>query len=143
MFERHESTPDEQTTAMNEHQRNRKRSFRGYIALIPNFVKLIGRLMRDPRVSKADRAILVATIIYTFTPIDLLADFIPFWGLVDDAFLIGLALTRLLMRAGEEPLRDNWSGEGDVVQLINVMRRVSEALLPRRIRQQLLGKVQD
>ncbi|MDW8241495.1 MAG: DUF1232 domain-containing protein, partial [Acidobacteriota bacterium] len=71
------------------------------------------------------------------------ADFIPFWGLVDDTFLIGVALTRLLLRAGEEPLRDNWSGEGDIVGLINAMRRVAEVLLPRRIRQQLLGKVQD
>ncbi|MCS6805558.1 MAG: DUF1232 domain-containing protein [Blastocatellia bacterium] len=124
-------------------QQHRRRSIRRYITLIPNFIRLIGRLMRDPRVSKADRAILLATILYTLTPLDLLADFIPFWGLVDDTFLIGVALTRLLLRAGEEPLRDNWSGEGDIVGLINAMRRVAEVLLPRRIRQQLLGKVQD
>jgi uncharacterized membrane protein YkvA (DUF1232 family) len=128
---------------MNENRRQLKRSVKGYIWLIPDFVRLIGRLMRDPRVSKADRAILAATIIYTLTPIDLMADFIPFFGLVDDVFLIGLALTRLVMRAGEEPLRDNWSGEGDVVPLINAARRATEVFLPPRIRQHLLGKVQD
>jgi hypothetical protein len=114
---------------------------KGFFRLIPNFIRLIGRLLVDPRVSKADRAILAATIIYTISPIDLIADFIPFLGLVDDAFLIALALTRLLYRAGEEPLREHWEGPGDIVALINAMRGASEIFLPPRIRQYLLGKV--
>lgn len=108
---------------------------------IPRLLKLMGRLLGDPRVSKTDKTILAATIMYTLTPIDLLADFIPFSGLVDDSFLIALALTRLLYRAGEAPLREHWDGEGDIVALINTMRQVSAWLLPRRIYQRLLGKV--
>jgi len=126
---------------MKESKRQWKRRMKSCFRLIPNFLKLISRLLLDARVSKADKAILAATILYTITPIDLMADFIPFFGLVDDAFLITLALSRLLYRAGESPLREHWDGEGDIVALINTMRQVSENFLPRRIRQYLLGKV--
>jgi uncharacterized membrane protein YkvA (DUF1232 family) len=128
---------------MKKSKRQLKRKMKSYLWLIPNFLKLIGKLLRDPRVSKADKAILAATLIYTISPIDLIADFIPFFGLVDDAFLIALALTRLLYRAGEEPLREHWEGEGDIVSLIDTMRHVSKVFLPRRIHEHLLGKVHE
>jgi uncharacterized membrane protein YkvA (DUF1232 family) len=128
---------------MTNSKRQLKRTMKNCFWFIPRLLKLTSRLLLDPRVSKADKAILAATIIYTLTPIDLLADFIPFFGLVDDSFLMALALTRLLYRAGEAPLREHWDGEGDIVALISTMRQVSELLLPRRLHQRLLGKVQS
>lgn len=128
---------------MRKSKRQLKRTMKSCLWLIPNFLKLISQLLLDPRVSKTDKAILAATIIYTITPIDVIPDFIPFFGLVDDAFLMAMALTRLLYRAGETPLREHWEGQGDIVAWINTMRQASEILLPRRIRQHLLGKVQS
>jgi uncharacterized membrane protein YkvA (DUF1232 family) len=128
---------------MTENKLQLRRKMKSFLWLIPNFLKLIGNLLRDRRVSKTDKAILAATVLYTISPIDLIADFIPFLGLVDDAFLIAVALTRLLYRAGEEPLLEHWEGEEDIVSLVDKMRRVSGIFLPKRIRQHLLGKVKD
>ena len=128
---------------MPESKRQLKRRLKNCLWLIPRFVKLLGRLLLDPRVSKTDKTILAATIVYTISPIDLVADFIPFLGMVDDAFLIGLALTRLLYRAGDAPLREHWDGDGDVVAIIDTMRDLSQMFLPRRIRTYLIGKVRS
>lgn len=128
---------------MTKQTRQSKRKMKGYIRLIPNFLKLIGRLLGDPRVSTIDKAILIATISYTITPIDLIADFIPFFGLVDDIFLIALSLSRLLMRAGDEPLRQHWDGQGDIVALVNSIRQASALFLPQRVSQYLAGKIQN
>lgn len=129
--------------AMKRKEKRRLRQrMRRVLRLIPQLLKLIIRLLGDRRVSGVDKAILAAALVYTLTPIDTIADFIPFFGLVDDAFLIALALTRLLYRAGDAPLREHWEGEEDIVTLIHTMRRVSEYFLPPHIRRHLLGKVE-
>lgn len=128
---------------MNRREKRRLRQrMRRLLRLIPQFLRLIIGLLGDRRVSGVDKAILAAALVYTLTPIDTIADFIPFFGLVDDVFLIALALTRLLYRAGEAPLREHWEGEEDIVMLIHTMRRVSEYFLPPHIRRHLLGKVE-
>lgn len=78
---------------------------------IPNFVKLLYRLARDPRVSKVDKGILLATVGYILAPVDLVPDAIPFLGQVDDIYLLALALNRLLNQAGIDLLLDHWDGE--------------------------------
>ena len=67
--------------------------------------------MRDPRVSRLDRFLVVATIAYVINPFDFLPDFIPFVGQIDDIFLLVIALTRLVEEAGRDVLLDNWDGE--------------------------------
>jgi uncharacterized membrane protein YkvA (DUF1232 family) len=47
---------------------------------IPNFLKLLYRLMRDARVAAVDKAIVAAAIGYVLLPMDLIPDFIPFLG---------------------------------------------------------------
>jgi uncharacterized membrane protein YkvA (DUF1232 family) len=114
---------------------------RSYIALLPQLFGLLLNLLRDPRVSSADKAILGATVAYMLNPVDLVPDWIPFVGLVDDAYLVALALLRLILRVDEQVLKDNWRGRDD---LIPILRRVADgavAFLPARIRRSIFARV--
>src|SRR5512138_3909400 len=77
---------------------------------LPNLLKLIIRLMRDPRVSKFDRVLFGIVITYVLLPADLIPDFFGFMGLVDDLYLVGLALNRLFSHAGPNILLQHWEG---------------------------------
>jgi uncharacterized membrane protein YkvA (DUF1232 family) len=101
---------------------------------IPAFLKLFGRLARDPRVSKVDKAIVVATIGYIVMPMDFIPDFLPFIGQVDDIYLLALALDRLLNNAGIDLLLEHWDGDvGSLETAIAALDRAG-SFLPTQVR---------
>ena len=101
---------------------------------IPAFLRLLGRLARDPRVSKVDKAIVLATIGYIVMPLDFIPDFLPFIGQVDDLYLLALALDRLLNNAGIDLLLEHW--DGDVGSLETAIAALDKAgsFLPTQVR---------
>jgi uncharacterized membrane protein YkvA (DUF1232 family) len=121
--------------------RNRRRSAIRLLRELPNFFRLLIRLMRDPRVSRFDRILFGVVMTYVLVPADLIPDMFGFLGLADDLYLIGLALNRLFSHAGSDLLLEHW--EGNPRALGYVIEGVEEigALLPRRIRQTLRGFV--
>lgn len=123
-----------------------KREARGLlkraIFLIPNFLKLLARLFKDGRVPTTEKALLLGTIVYVISPIDVLPDMIPFIGQVDDLYLVSLVLLRLLARSPEEVVRQYWEGGGDLVSLVDKIVRAANYVLPKRIRYILLGRVE-
>lgn len=108
---------------------------------IPSFLKLLGRLYRDARVSIVDKGIVLATIGYVVMPMDLIPDFIPFLGQVDDLFLLALALDRLLNNAGIDVLLDHWDGESSTLETVLGALDKAGALIPEPIRDVLRRRV--
>ena len=115
---------------------------RSYIALLPQFLGLLLNLLRDPRVSSADKAILGATVAYMLNPVDLVPDWVPFFGLVDDVYLVVLALLRLILRVDEQVLKDNWRGRDDLIPLLKKVADGAVAFLPARIRRSIFARVE-
>lgn len=115
--------------------------FKEILLQFPALVKLLYRLLKDARVSKVDKAILGGIIVYVLNPLDLMPDALPVIGQIDDAYLIALGLLRLLGRTDPSVLREHWSGEGDVVSLVNEISLRAVRFLPRRIRLLLMRKV--
>ncbi len=112
-----------------------------YIALLPQFLGLLLNLLRDSRVSSTDKAILGATVAYMLNPVDLVPDWIPFVGLVDDVYLVALALLRLVLRVDEKVLKDNWRGRDDLIPLLRKVADGAVAFLPARIRRSIFARV--
>jgi uncharacterized membrane protein YkvA (DUF1232 family) len=81
----------------------RRESARAVAGFIPDCVVLCSRLLRDPRVPRPKKALLVALAGYLAIPFDLVPDFIPVAGQLDDALIVALVL-RSLLRGGGEPL---------------------------------------
>lgn len=59
---------------------------------LPSFIKLYSRLYRDPRVGSVARAVLVFTVLYVLSPIDLICNFLVPFGLIDDIIVAVVGL---------------------------------------------------
>ncbi len=55
---------------------------------LPSFIRLYWRLFRDPRVSILPKALLVGALVYVALPFDLIPDFIPGIGQIDDLVIL-------------------------------------------------------
>ena len=116
-----------------------RKTVMGYIAELPAFLRLLWGLIRDSRVEMVDKLLVAGAIAYIVAPIDMIPDFIPFLGEVDDVFLLVLAIRRLLQNAGRTVLLSHWSGNPEDLRQINLEKVLSAAafFLPRRIRRRL------
>ncbi len=111
---------------------------------IPRYLELLVRLLRDPRVSGADKSVLAAAIAYTLTPIDLIPDFLPLLGQLDDLFFLALAIDRLVANAGVELVLDHWRGSDESLaalcgSLDDLARRLPEPVR-RRLKRSVDGR---
>jgi uncharacterized membrane protein YkvA (DUF1232 family) len=79
---------------------------------------LVRRLLRDPRVPRIRKLGLALLVVYLACPIDLIPDFLPVIGQLDDALIAGWTLRGLVRGAGPELLREHWPGDADGLQLI-------------------------
>jgi uncharacterized membrane protein YkvA (DUF1232 family) len=91
---------------------------RAAVRFVPDCAVLLARLARDPRVPRRRKLLLLALVAYLALPFDLVPDFIPVAGQLDDAILVVLVL-RHLVRAGGEPLvRELWPGDERSLALV-------------------------
>lgn len=116
-----------------------KRTVMSYIAELPNFVRLLWGLVRDSRVEIVDKLLVAGAIAYILAPIDLIPDFIPFLGEVDDIYLLVLSIKRLIQNAGRSVLLSHWSGDPSALRDMNLEKVLMAAafFLPRRVRRRL------
>lgn len=110
-----------------------------YLLLLPHLVKLLARLMRDPRVSPRSKAVLVLVIGYLVSPINLIPDMIPGMGQLDDLVIAAFALDYMINRVPDEILREHWEGDEDVLELIRNIAEIAATLVPRWIKRLLPG----
>src|SRR5215218_1793922 len=68
----------------------RRTDARAVAGFIPDCIRLIKRLAADPETSRGQRLALLALVGYLALPIDLIPDFIPVAGVLDDAILVAL-----------------------------------------------------
>jgi len=96
----------------------RREDARALATLIPDCIVLVGRLVRDPRVSRGRKLLLFALVAYLALPFDLVPDFIPVAGQLDDAIVVALVLRSLVRSGGEPLLRELWPGPERTLALI-------------------------
>jgi uncharacterized membrane protein YkvA (DUF1232 family) len=77
---------------------------------VPDCAVLFRRLMADSRVSRRRKALLGVLVAYLAMPFDLIPDFIPVAGQLDDAILVALVLRAVLRDAGPTLVREHWPG---------------------------------
>ena len=90
---------------------------------VPDCLVLLRRLHAHGGLSRRQRAALLAAIGYLALPIDLVPDFIPVAGQLDDAIVVALVLRWVLRSAGEEVVAAHWPGPDRSLRL--VLRLVS------------------
>src|SRR4030095_12471050 len=91
-----------------------KGRMRNFLMFLPNMVMLLGRLLKDARVSTSEKALFLGGIVDVISPIDLIPDIFPFIGQVDDIYVVALTLLRLVNRTDETVVRGHWCARGGV-----------------------------
>ena len=116
-----------------------KRTLMSTMKELPNFLRLLGGLLTDRRVSNTYKLLVAGAFGYILLPLDFVPDFIPFLGEVDDLFLLVLALQRLIANAGRAVLEDHWMGDPRQLRSMDLERVLVAAafFLPRRIRRRI------
>jgi uncharacterized membrane protein YkvA (DUF1232 family) len=86
------------------------------VAAVPAVLKLAGRLAVDPRVDRRARLAVAGAVGYLLLPIDIVPDWVPVLGRLDDVVVAALAMKILLDGAGEEIVREQWDGSEEALQ---------------------------
>jgi uncharacterized membrane protein YkvA (DUF1232 family) len=95
----------------------RRAEARAIAGFVPDCVVLFARLARDARVSRRHKLLIAALIPYLALPFDLIPDFIPIAGQLDDAILVVFVLRRVV-RANPALVREHWPGPDPSLALI-------------------------
>ena len=91
--------------------------------LIPNLTRLFAGLVRDPRVPLRAKLVLGATAVYLAIPIDLVPDFIPIAGQLDDAIVAAFALRYVVRVSPPDIVAEHWSGDPATLRRILSLAR--------------------
>jgi hypothetical protein len=91
---------------------------RALAGFIPDCAVLTGRLLRDRRVRRRHKLLLAALLAYLALPFDLVPDFIPVAGQLDDVLVTALVLRAFVRAVGEEPVRAHWPGPQRSLDLV-------------------------
>ncbi|MBD3241385.1 MAG: DUF1232 domain-containing protein, partial [Chitinivibrionales bacterium] len=94
-----------------------------YVLAAPDLFYLLVRLTLDGDVPLQHKAMLAVAVAYFVSPIDLIPDFIPIAGMLDDISLAAYVLNKLLNDVDPEVVRRHWAGEGDILGLISRILR--------------------
>jgi len=124
---------DSPGTALEPLTRSRARQILSEIALfLPRFVVLLKRLIADPRVPRRNKWIAAGVVVYLVSPIDVIPDFIPGLGQLDDVVVVLLALHGLLNRVDQEVIVEHWDGDADVIRMVRAGVAAAARLVPGR-----------
>jgi len=98
--------------------RGRRVEARALAGFVPDCARLFARLARDPRVARRHKLMLAALAVYLASPIDLVPDFVPVAGQLDDAILVALVLRATLRSAGPGLMSEHWPGPQTSLELV-------------------------
>jgi uncharacterized membrane protein YkvA (DUF1232 family) len=81
------------------------------IRLAPDVIRLVRAVMADPATPQSVRLAFGGLLVYLVNPIDLVPEFLPVIGPLDDIILAGLVLRWSARRIGVGTLRRLWPGD--------------------------------
>jgi uncharacterized membrane protein YkvA (DUF1232 family) len=88
----------------------RREHARAVAGFVPDCVVLFRRLLGDERVPRRHKVLLAALVPYLLLPFDLVPDFVPVAGQLDDALLVAFVLRRVVRGAGQQLVEEHWPG---------------------------------
>lgn len=108
----------------------RRARLKEYALFAPRLAKLVWRLARDPRVPARSKAMLIVLGGYLVSPVDIIPDFIPGVGQLDDLLIAVFALDNILNRVPEEVVREHWDGDEDVLKVVREVLDIATTFVP-------------
>ena len=110
------------------------------VLLLPRLARMIASLMTERRVSTTAKIALAAMALYLASPIDVLPDFIPFVGWIDDLLLVALVVDGLLTHIDRRILLKYWPGSSQSLDAVAAAARRVARFVPKRVKSRIFGQ---
>jgi uncharacterized membrane protein YkvA (DUF1232 family) len=94
---------------------------------LPDCVTTARRLRRDPRVPRRARIAVAIAAVWVLSPIDLIPEFLPVIGPLDDIVVVALVLRYAARSVPRDVLLEAWPGNPDLLQRLIGPARTPEA----------------
>jgi uncharacterized membrane protein YkvA (DUF1232 family) len=91
--------------------------------VLPPCATTAKRLRRDPRVPRRAKVVVALAGLWVLSPIDLIPEFIPVTGPLDDVIVVALALRYAARQVPREVLFEAWPAEPRILERLIPMRR--------------------
>ena len=109
---------------------------------LPRVALLIPKLLRDRRVPLRTRGALLGLGIYLASPFDLIPDFIPGLGQLDDMLAFLLLVDGILNQVDDQILLEHWTGRAATLRRLRDISRIAAAFIPSKFRSFLYGRIE-
>ena len=110
---------------------------RELLRVLPDLARVIGRLLADPVLPRAAKIALAAADAYLLSPIDLIPDFIPVVGILDDALLAAIVVDGLLNHVDRR--LKYWPGDARSLERVASVARWLAVWVPRRVKRRIFA----
>jgi uncharacterized membrane protein YkvA (DUF1232 family) len=101
---------------------------------LPDLVRLITRLVGDPVLPRSAKIALGAAVVYLMSPVDLIPDFIPLVGYIDDVLLAAVLLDGILNWVDRPLVLKYWPGNPASLDTLARTARILSMWVPRRVK---------
>jgi uncharacterized membrane protein YkvA (DUF1232 family) len=106
---------------------------------LPDVGRTLVRLAADPSLPRATKIALAAAVVYLASPVDLVPDFIPLLGYVDDLLLAAVVVDGILSYVDRAIVLRYWPGSPASLDRLARAARLLSAWVPRRIKQRIFS----
>ena len=112
---------------------------RALLRALPDVVRLVRRLASDPGLPKPAKLALAAAVVYLLSPIDLIPDFVPVLGYLDDALLAAVVLDGILNFVDRGVVLRYWPGSPTSLDTLARTARLLAIWVPRRLKARIFA----
>lgn len=95
-----------------------------FVTLVPRLAKFVWHLVKDPRVPWQVKASLIGLAAYLASPIDIIPDWIPGAGYLDDVLILGFVASYVLAKVPIEVVKEHWGEDVETLERLQKRLRV-------------------
>ena len=107
---------------------------------LPDLARLIVRLAADPALPRAAKVALAAAVLYLASPVDLIPDFVPVLGLLDDLLLAAVLVDGIVNHVDRTLVLKYWPGSERSLDTLARTARLLTLWVPRRLKRRVFGR---
>jgi len=106
---------------------------------VPDLVRLIVRLVADPLLPRSVKLALAAAVVYLLSPLDVIPDFVPLVGFLDDAAIAAVVVDGILNHVDRGLVLRYWPGSPQSLEQVARVARLLAVWVPRRLKMRIFS----
>jgi len=112
-------------------------AIRRLVLLLPRLARMLAGLLTDSAVPRAAKITLAAVALYVASPLDLIPDFIPIVGYLDDALLVAVVVDGLLNVLDRSLVLKYWPGDPASLDATAAVAKRLAGWVPSRVKRKI------